>query len=220
MARPVKKQRGIFERPKGSGTWWIRYADQFGKIHREKVGLRSAAMEIYRQRKEEVRYGKFTPDEVRQKHVNSTVSEIIDDRLKVAKGLKTYDDESSRLEWWRGRLGELPAKSIRAKEIETCRGELIERRDPALKPASVNRYLAALKTAFSYAVLNGKVDRNPVKEIKMARENNQRIRYLTVQEESRLFAVLPQKYHALVLVALHTGLRKTEQFSLQCGEVN
>src|SRR5262245_29788677 len=33
-----KKVRGVFERPKGSGTWWIRYADEFGVIHREKVG--------------------------------------------------------------------------------------------------------------------------------------------------------------------------------------
>src|SRR5262245_27473614 len=36
-----KKIRGVFERPKGSGIWWIRYADEFGQIHREKVGMRS-----------------------------------------------------------------------------------------------------------------------------------------------------------------------------------
>ena len=68
--------------------------------------MRSAAQETYRQRKEDVRYAEFTPDKVRQKHVNSTVSEITDDRLKVAKGSRTFDDESSRLEWWRGQLGE------------------------------------------------------------------------------------------------------------------
>jgi len=28
--------RGVFERPKGSGIWWVRYADQHGKLHREK----------------------------------------------------------------------------------------------------------------------------------------------------------------------------------------
>jgi hypothetical protein len=39
MARAVKKQRGVFERPKDSGVWWICYFDQFGKKHREKVGL-------------------------------------------------------------------------------------------------------------------------------------------------------------------------------------
>jgi hypothetical protein len=41
---PMKKEatdrrgeRGIFERPPGSGTWWIRYADEHGRMHREKT---------------------------------------------------------------------------------------------------------------------------------------------------------------------------------------
>ena len=41
MARTAKKQRGIFERPKGSGVWWICYFDQFGMKHRDKVGMSS-----------------------------------------------------------------------------------------------------------------------------------------------------------------------------------
>jgi hypothetical protein len=30
------KQRGVFEKEPGSGVWWIRYFDQFGKKRREK----------------------------------------------------------------------------------------------------------------------------------------------------------------------------------------
>jgi hypothetical protein len=55
MARTAKKQRGIFERPQGSGIWWVCYYDQFGKKHREKVGMKSAAKEVYQQRKTEIR---------------------------------------------------------------------------------------------------------------------------------------------------------------------
>ncbi len=54
----------------------------------------------------------------------------------------------------------------------------------------------------------------------MAKENNQRVRYLTPDEESRLFKVLPEKYHISVLSALHTGMRKTEQFSLEWRDVD
>jgi hypothetical protein len=33
----------VFEKLKSSGEWWIRYADQYGHIHREKVGPKSLA---------------------------------------------------------------------------------------------------------------------------------------------------------------------------------
>jgi len=81
MARMVKKQRGVFERPKGSGVWWVRYTDQYGQLHREKVGLRSAALNVYQQRKTQIRQGRFEPEEVKWKHQNATVGQIIDDFL-------------------------------------------------------------------------------------------------------------------------------------------
>ncbi len=30
-----KKQRGVYEKPRGSGRWWIRYADATGRIRAE-----------------------------------------------------------------------------------------------------------------------------------------------------------------------------------------
>src|SRR5262245_25306171 len=94
-----KKIRGIFERPKGSGIWWIRYADEFGKIHREKVGMRSRALEVYQQRKTEIRLGKFKPQDVKGKHNNAGFVEIVEDRVAVAKGLRSFRDELQHLTW-------------------------------------------------------------------------------------------------------------------------
>ena len=84
----------------------------------------------------------------------------------------------------------------------------------------MNRYLAAFKAAFSYATLNGKAERNPVKDVKMEKENNARVRYLTQDEEARLMAVLPERYEPLVILAIHTGLRKTEQLSLEWRDID
>ena len=47
MARPVKKQRGVYEYSLGSGIWFICYFDQFGKKHREKIGLCQTAIKAY-----------------------------------------------------------------------------------------------------------------------------------------------------------------------------
>ena len=59
--------RGIFERPNESGIWWIRYCDQFGKLHREKVGPKSLALAAYQKRKTEIREGKFFPEKIQNK---------------------------------------------------------------------------------------------------------------------------------------------------------
>ncbi len=39
--------RGVFERPKGSKVWWIRYACQYGHLHREKIGPKGLAKAEY-----------------------------------------------------------------------------------------------------------------------------------------------------------------------------
>jgi len=62
-----KKQRGVYERPKGSNVWWILYYDQFGKRHREKVGPKGLAITAYQKRKTEIREGKFLPEKVNER---------------------------------------------------------------------------------------------------------------------------------------------------------
>src|SRR5439155_26333007 len=60
-SRTVRQQRGILERPKGSGVWWIRFHDQHGQERREKVGPKGLAKDRYQDRRAEVRAGKYVP---------------------------------------------------------------------------------------------------------------------------------------------------------------
>ena len=231
MARTPKKHRGIFERPEGSGVWWVLYYDQYGRRHREKVGFKSAALRIYQQRKTEIQQGKFEPEDVKRKHRNATVPEIIDDYLEAyqAGGRKAIKDANVRAGYWKEQWFDRAARTILPSDIEKARAELLQsqymsnnKRKPTRgrSQVTVNRYLAALKAAFSLAVLNEKVEQNPVKRVKLAKENNKRTRYLTEEEEARLLAVLPSEYHALVQVALHTGMRKGEQLNLRWSDVD
>jgi len=54
----MKKTRGVYEKMPGSDVYWIRYADASGRIRREKVGPKSAALKLYHKRKIEVLQGK------------------------------------------------------------------------------------------------------------------------------------------------------------------
>jgi integrase len=69
-------------------------------------------------------------------------------------------------------------------------------------------------------VKNGKVERKPVKVIRLQKENNCLLRWLTDEEQIRLFDVLPTEYKPRVILALHTGLRRMELFSLQWSALN
>jgi site-specific recombinase XerD len=84
-----------------------------------------------------------------------------------------------------------------------------------LKPASINRELASLKKAFNLAVREWEWCReNPVSKVSMERENNQRDRWLSVEEEARLLQSCPPWLHELVTFALHTGMRMGEILEL------
>ena len=76
------------------------------------------------------------------------------------------------------------------------------------------------KSAFYLTLKTGKVDKNPVSLVKLSKENNKRVRWLTEEEEVRLLAVLPIAYRPMVLVALHTGMRKSEQLNLEWTDVD
>jgi len=58
--RPI---RGVFEHPVNSGIWWVNYFVD-GKRHREKVGTRKAASDLYSKRKNDARMGVKLPDPI------------------------------------------------------------------------------------------------------------------------------------------------------------
>ena len=206
------KQRGIFEKDPGSGVWWIRYADQYGKIHREKIGPKSFAKSAYQKRKTEVREGRFFPDKFKKRQ--APFSEVAQDFLKHSKKVKrSYGHDRTRmvilLRLWR----DCPLSSLSPGRIER------DLTDCAIEekwaPATYNRYRALASAVFSLAIRNEKVSSNPVRATGHRKENNTRVRYLTKDEECRLLGHLrktrPER-EAEVLVALHSGMRRSEQY--------
>ncbi len=61
-----KPVRGVFEHPPDSGIWWVNYYVD-GKRHREKVGTRKAASDLYSKRKNDARMGVKLPDSLKAK---------------------------------------------------------------------------------------------------------------------------------------------------------
>ena len=91
------KTRGVFEKMPGSGAWWICYFDQFGRKRREKAGTKSAAILLYRKRKQQALEGKKLPEKLRRPTVGFV--EIARDALEYSRTTKV--SEAYRIDCWR-----------------------------------------------------------------------------------------------------------------------
>jgi integrase len=92
-------------------------------------------------------------------------------------------------------------------------------------PATVNRYLAALSHAFTYAVKElGWTDENPLLKTGKEKEPNGRTRFLSEEERDALLtacrqSISPDLYPAVVL-ALSTGARQMEIMRLTWKQID
>ncbi|MDP6991878.1 MAG: site-specific integrase [Candidatus Marinimicrobia bacterium] len=97
----------------------------------------------------------------------------------------------------------------------------VYRSNKGAKPATINRELSMLSKAFSLASKEWEWIRdNPVSKVPREKENNQRDRWLSVDEERLLLDNCPEWLREIMLFALHTGLRQEELLSLKWSRVN
>lgn len=213
MAREIKPVRGVFERPKGSGIWWINYYVN-GKQHREKAGNRSAAIELYRARKADAWRGIKLP-ELRNGKV--TVSALIDDALQyVRTHNKSVRDYECKARIVREAMGAQVASEFTPQEIDTWLGKFKTN-------ATANRYKAFLSLAYREGVWNGKVQVNPARQVPQRKEGTGRLRFLSREEYDALCGVIKQRFPEHLpefIVSVHSGMRLTEQYSCRWSQVD
>ncbi len=215
MAR--RNDRGIFERPKGSKVWWIRYACQYGHLHREKIGPKGLAKAEYERQRVRARREGYCPTQERNKPRPVQFQDMAEEYLRWAKvNHRGYREDRSRMSRLVAAYKGKTLEEITVQDVEALKAELAAQ----MSPASVNRHLALLKHLFTLALQWKKATNNSVKAVRLFKENNARVRYLRADEEARLFQVCPDRYKPFVAVALHTGFRKGELLGLRWRDVD
>lgn len=90
--------------------------------------------------------------------------------------------------------------------------------------ATINRYCSLLSKMFNLLIADGKINKNPCHFSPKLRENNYKIRYLTEDEQARMFDCLsmPEFSHIkpIIVTALYTGMRKGEILNLKWQQVD
>jgi integrase len=86
--------------------------------------------------------------------------------------------------------------------------------------ATINRELAFLKSLFYRAVEWKFVRETPMKRVKLFTEGRGRTRFLTPEEAAGLLAACNEEFRDVILIALHSGCRKSEITSLAWPNVD
>jgi hypothetical protein len=176
----------VFERSKGSGTWWIQYFDS-GRRHREKVGRRGDAITLYGVRKAEIQAGKKLPQNMRRGGIKFQV--LADEILMYsANHHKDTRNVQSRISQILPEFGEREAASILPAEIDSW---IVANTKSA---GTANRYRAVFSLIYREALRNGKVASNSARLVRQRHEGNGRIRYLLDGQEQRLREVIVREY--------------------------
>jgi integrase len=164
-----------------------------------------------------------------------TLAELIDDYAREYRG----NDISAlqRLDYWKTRLGDWRVGSITRQLVSEELKRL--RKEPALQPLrkheskptsrirsqpTVNRYLSALSKVLGNAVKDGLIETNPCRGISREGERSRFGRALSDEERARLLEQCKvsqwERLHLLVTLALSTGARCGELFSLTWNDID
>jgi integrase len=202
---------GVFKK---QGVYWIDYYLS-GRRKRERIGPdKKLAATVLQKRKVAIAEGKYLD----KRHVpRCTFSELADLYLEWAKvNHEGYVGTRSRVEHFRREFGTSQLSEVTALTVD----DYVSRRAQLRKPATVNRDLVVLRHMFRKAIEWGKAVENPVAHQKPLRAQNRRLRYLSHEEMPRLLSATDDILRPIIVVALHTGLRRGELFSLTWQDVD
>ncbi len=204
---------------KRDGTWWTCIRHEGRKIQKSLgTGNKKLAASIEAKLRTKLIEGKYFD---RHEGENKTFKEVMERFMKehapkVSRNMQgSYATSSKHLLsfFCNSRLSVITPKMINDYKVS--------RKNQGKKPATINKELAMLQKAFSLAVKQWEwIKENPCLKIPKERENNQRDRWLSGDEERRLVENAPQWLRDVIVFDLHTGLRQDELLSLSWDKVD
>jgi integrase len=208
------------------GNFFIEYYAE-GRRRREKVGAsRTLAETVYQKRKVEIAEGKFL-DKRKDEKIKFEVfaEEYLELHSKVNnKSWRKSDQCNVNLlnKFFSGRfLNEITPRLVEEFKAQKLNEVINGKVRHTMSPARVNRLLSCLKCIFNKAHAWGRYSgENPVRKVKMLKENNTRMRFLEQEEIISLLSKCGDDLRPIVVVALNTGMRLGEILGLRWKDVD
>jgi integrase len=159
-------------------------------------------------------------------------ADVYKERHVFAKGLAIGRTIDYRLRPIVDRFGDKLLAEIKTADVEDFIADLRKphiagrRKTPrTLSAASVNRTIELMRHMMNWAVGREYLDRTPFRRgtetlIRKLREDNQRRRRISEDEEAQLLEVAPPLLRSIIITALDTGTRQGEMLALRFGDID
>lgn len=207
------RDTGTIEKPKGSGKWFA-LAKHQGKQYWRRAANKTHARDLYHEIKTAIRKGEWPPKpRPRAALFNALLGDYREAKRREAKAVMSSNIGYARL---LERFGGRPANAIASDDVDRWRRDLAD----TLAPATVNLHLCLLRAILRHAVRARRLEAAALPDIRALKTNNRRVRYLNDDEERLLLAALPEHLRPLALIAMHTGMRKSELLRLAWDDVD
>ncbi len=207
---------GLYKRGK---IYWIAYRIN-GKLYREstKTEKRREAEYILACRKKDVKEGNIP--EIKNIKGDVTIPELAKDYLVWAERQKSFEWKKFIITDIVNVFGNMKINDLHSRIVEQLQSSKLK---DGKKPATINRLTSCLKHMINKGFEWNMATENAVREIrkvKQLKEDNKRLRYLTIEECQKLLDCCPYHLRQIVTVALHSGMRRGEIFSLKWNQVD
>ena len=204
---------------KRSGVWWTCIRHNGSKIQKSlETPDKKLARAIEAKIRTEIVEGSYFEKLVGR---NKTFKDMMDKFMKeyapkVSNNMqRSYSTSLKHLNPF---FGESNLLSISPKMVSRYK---VLRNDEGAATASVNRELSMLSKAFNLASREWEWLRdNPASRVPKDKENNERDRWLTKDEEKKILDNSPEWLREIIIFNLNTGLRIQELLSLEWSRVN
>jgi len=230
MTTQAKNSKGIYLRGK---TWWITYAGADGKQKFESSGsrLKADARYLLTKRHKEIAEG-LSPLATTHRAKNATFADLAEKYSAFIANQKAAATKRAFINDLLAEFGNYKLNRLNLAALEVWQSRLLtEPRTgrkqgsilPPLTPASVNRRIACFKHMMTKArdwEMIPQTTLDTLRRVKLTREENRRLRFLSVAEFEELIAAADDELKPILVFAFNTGCRRGEILGLTWDRVD
>lgn len=203
----------LYKRP-DSPNWWVKFSPITGELKPYQASTGTSSKRKAQQYHDKLSAERWEQDRLGVKPVR-TWDEAASRWLEETTHKRTHQWDRSMLRWFEPYLSGKALTEVNRELLEKIRAA----RGKAVRPGTVNRYLALLRAILRRARDDWEwLDRVP--KVTMLRDKAARIRSLTREEYWRLLDELPPHLRDMAVFSVATGLRQSNVTKLQWVQIS